>query len=45
VPLGHRQRFDAEEVHRLDTINKWASGRSDTLALGLLNEAIGPTLP
>jgi phosphopantothenoylcysteine synthetase/decarboxylase len=28
-----------------NTINKWASGISDTLALGLLNEAIGLHLP
>jgi phosphopantothenoylcysteine synthetase/decarboxylase len=28
-----------------NTINKWAQGISDTLALGLLNEAIGLALP
>jgi phosphopantothenoylcysteine synthetase/decarboxylase len=28
-----------------NTINKWAHGASDTLALGLLNEAIGLQLP
>jgi phosphopantothenoylcysteine synthetase/decarboxylase len=28
-----------------NTINKWAAGISDTLALGLLNEAIGKRLP
>jgi phosphopantothenoylcysteine synthetase/decarboxylase len=28
-----------------NTINKWAYGASDTLALGLLNEAIGLELP
>lgn len=28
-----------------NTINKWADGISDTLALGLLNEAIGLDLP
>ncbi|WP_219507906.1 flavoprotein [Nonomuraea ceibae] len=28
-----------------NTINKWAGGISDTLALGLLNEAIGLDLP
>jgi phosphopantothenoylcysteine synthetase/decarboxylase len=28
-----------------NTINKWARGTSDTLALGLLNEAIGLELP
>lgn len=28
-----------------NTINKWAYGSSDTLALGLLNEAIGLRLP
>jgi phosphopantothenoylcysteine synthetase/decarboxylase len=28
-----------------NTINKWAHGSSDTLALGLLNEAIGLGLP
>jgi phosphopantothenoylcysteine synthetase/decarboxylase len=28
-----------------NTINKWAAGISDTLALGLLNEAIGMGLP
>jgi hypothetical protein len=28
-----------------NTINKWAQGVSDTLALGLLNEAIGMGLP
>jgi phosphopantothenoylcysteine synthetase/decarboxylase len=28
-----------------NTINKWAYGSSDTLALGLLNEAIGVGLP
>jgi phosphopantothenoylcysteine synthetase/decarboxylase len=28
-----------------NTINKWAQGISDTLALGLLNEAIGLGLP
>jgi phosphopantothenoylcysteine decarboxylase len=28
-----------------NTLNKWASGISDTLALGLLNEAIGLDLP
>jgi hypothetical protein len=28
-----------------NTINKWAYGSSDTLALGLLNEAIGLGLP
>jgi phosphopantothenoylcysteine synthetase/decarboxylase len=28
-----------------NTINKWAQGISDTLALGLLNEAIGLELP
>ncbi|MFC5180579.1 flavoprotein [Actinomadura harenae] len=28
-----------------NTINKWAQGASDTLALGLLNEAIGLGLP
>jgi phosphopantothenoylcysteine synthetase/decarboxylase len=28
-----------------NTINKWAQGNSDTLALGLLNEALGLQLP
>ena len=28
-----------------NTMNKWAHGSSDTLALGLLNEAIGLSLP
>jgi phosphopantothenoylcysteine synthetase/decarboxylase len=28
-----------------NTINKWAAGISDTLALGLLNEAVGLSLP
>ena len=28
-----------------NTINKWAHGSSDTLALGILNEAIGLSLP
>ena len=28
-----------------NTINKWAAGISDTLALGLLNEAVGLRLP
>jgi phosphopantothenoylcysteine synthetase/decarboxylase len=28
-----------------NTINKWAHGSSDTLALGILNEAIGLGLP
>jgi phosphopantothenoylcysteine synthetase/decarboxylase len=28
-----------------NTINKWAHGTSDTLALGLLNEAVGLALP
>jgi phosphopantothenoylcysteine synthetase/decarboxylase len=28
-----------------NTVNKWAQGNSDTLALGLLNEAIGLDLP
>jgi hypothetical protein len=28
-----------------NTINKWAAGISDTLALGLLTEAIGKKLP
>jgi phosphopantothenoylcysteine synthetase/decarboxylase len=28
-----------------NTINKWAHGTSDTLALGILNEAIGLSLP
>jgi flavoprotein len=28
-----------------NTINKWAQGISDTLALGLLNEATGLGLP
>ncbi len=28
-----------------NTVNKWAGGISDTLALGLLNEAIGLELP
>jgi phosphopantothenoylcysteine synthetase/decarboxylase len=28
-----------------NTINKWAQGTSDTLALGILNEAIGLGLP
>lgn len=28
-----------------NTINKWAQGMSDTLALGLLNEAVGLGLP
>lgn len=28
-----------------NTINKWAAGISDTLALGLINEAIGLRLP
>ena len=28
-----------------NTINKWAQGISDTLALGLLNEAVGLRLP
>jgi phosphopantothenoylcysteine synthetase/decarboxylase len=28
-----------------NTVNKWAHGNSDTLALGLLNEAIGLGLP
>jgi hypothetical protein len=28
-----------------NTINKWAAGISDTLALGLLSEAIGLGLP
>ena len=27
------------------TINKWAAGISDTLALGLINEAIGMSIP
>ncbi len=28
-----------------NTINKWANGISDTLALGLLNEALGMGMP
>jgi hypothetical protein len=28
-----------------NTVNKWAAGISDTLALGLLNEAVGLVLP
>lgn len=28
-----------------NTVNKWAHGTSDTLALGLLNEAVGPACP
>ncbi|MCQ0014873.1 flavoprotein [Actinomadura madurae] len=28
-----------------NTVNKWAHGTSDTLALGLLNEAVGLGLP
>jgi phosphopantothenoylcysteine synthetase/decarboxylase len=28
-----------------NTINKWASGASDTLALGLINEALGLRMP
>jgi hypothetical protein len=28
-----------------NTINKWSSGASDTLALGILNEAIGLGIP
>src|SRR4051812_33241091 len=28
-----------------NTINKWSSGASDTLALGILNEAIGLDIP
>src|SRR5262249_45460262 len=28
-----------------NTINKWAYGSSDTLALGILNEAIGSSIP
>jgi len=28
-----------------NTVNKWAAGISDTLALGLLNEAVGLGLP
>jgi hypothetical protein len=28
-----------------NTVNKWAQGISDTLALGLLNEAVGLSLP
>lgn len=28
-----------------NTLNKWAAGISDTLALGLLNEAIGKRIP
>lgn len=28
-----------------NTINKWASGMNDTLALGVLNEAVGGDLP
>ena len=28
-----------------NTVNKWAAGISDTLALGLLNEAVGSGLP
>lgn len=28
-----------------NTLNKWAAGISDTLALGLLNEALGLSLP
>jgi phosphopantothenoylcysteine synthetase/decarboxylase len=28
-----------------NTVNKWAAGISDTLALGLLNEAVGLALP
>jgi phosphopantothenoylcysteine synthetase/decarboxylase len=28
-----------------NTVNKWAAGISDTLALGLLNEALGQGLP
>jgi phosphopantothenoylcysteine synthetase/decarboxylase len=28
-----------------NTVNKWAQGISDTLALGLLNESVGLSLP
>ncbi len=28
-----------------NTINKWAAGMNDTLALGLLNEALGSWIP
>ena len=40
---GHPVRSEYKNPD--DTINKWAAGISDTLALGLLSEAIGKALP
>ncbi|MBV9013616.1 MAG: flavoprotein [Pseudonocardiales bacterium] len=56
-PIRHDHRLpdDPDSLPRADaiavvpatfnTINKWAAGISDTFALGILNEAIGLTLP
>jgi phosphopantothenoylcysteine synthetase/decarboxylase len=55
VRSDHRAPTDADTLPPADliavvpatfnTINKWSAGISDTLALGLLNEAIGLRLP
>ena len=55
VRHDHRLPGDPDSLPRADavavvpatfnTINKWAAGISDTFALGILNEALGLTLP
>lgn len=55
VRHDHRLPGDPNSLPRADaitvvpatfnTVNKWAAGISDTFALGILNEAIGLTLP
>jgi phosphopantothenoylcysteine decarboxylase len=42
VPLGHGLLVAPASFN---TINKWAAGISDTLALGLMNEALGRAVP
>jgi len=56
-PLRNRQRrFDEPKIHpaatlvvaapaSFNTINKWAAGLNDDVALGVLNEALGAGLP
>lgn len=55
VRYEYKQPDDADALPRADaivvvpatfnTVNKWAAGISDTFALGILNEAIGLSLP
>jgi len=44
-PARHVDHLGGDRGGHLNTINKWAAGISDTLALGLLNEAVGLALP